>query len=188
MHNYHDVHRRLPPAVVYGEDGTPLLSWRVLMLPYVGERELYEEFKLDEPWDSPHNIRLLPKIPAVFKPPARRARKMQPHDTVIHVFVGKGTAFEEGRAIRLKEDFPDGTSSTILMVEGGPPVPWTKPEEIPFAPEAPLPNLFNLFGDTLRIAFADGSVRYFGPEISETTLRAIITRNGGESLNPDGND
>ncbi|MBI3408540.1 MAG: DUF1559 domain-containing protein [Planctomycetes bacterium] len=180
MHNYNDVHRRLPPAVVYGDNGTPLLSWRVLILPFVEQKELYDEFKLDESWDSPHNILLLSKIPEVYKPPARRARTMPPHHTVVHVFIGEGTAFEEGRAIRLTSDFPDGTSNTILVVEGGPPVPWTKPEEIPFDPALPLPNLFNLFGDTLRIAFADGSVRRFGPEISEQTLRGAITRTGHE--------
>ena len=180
MHHYHEVHHRLPPAVVYGQDGSPLLSWRVLILPYVEEQQLFEEFKLDEAWDSPHNIRLLSRVPEVYKPPARKARNMPPHHTVIHVFVGKGTAFEEDRSIRLN-DFPDGTSGTILIVEGGPPVPWTKPEEIPFAPEMPLPNLFNLFGDTLRIAFVDGSVRRFGPEISEETLRAAITRRGAKA-------
>jgi hypothetical protein len=71
LHNYHDKHGRLPPAVVYGEDGKPLHSWRVLLLPFIAQGELYREFKLDEPWDSPHNLALLPRMPATFAPPFR---------------------------------------------------------------------------------------------------------------------
>jgi hypothetical protein len=60
---------RLPPAAVYGPDGQPLLSWRVLVLPYLGHAGLYQEFHLNEPWDSPHNLALLPRMPAVYAPP-----------------------------------------------------------------------------------------------------------------------
>jgi hypothetical protein len=56
MHNYHGEHGRLPPAAVCGPDGTPLLSWRVLILPFIEQQALYRQFKLDEPWDGPHNL------------------------------------------------------------------------------------------------------------------------------------
>ena len=64
--NYQDVHGRLPPAVVKSKDGKPLLSWRVLILPYLGEGNLYKEFKPDEAWDGPHNKPLLSSMPKVF--------------------------------------------------------------------------------------------------------------------------
>src|SRR5947209_4748780 len=119
MHNYHDTHGQLPPAVVYGADGTPLYSWRVLILPYIEQQELYQQFHLDEPWDSPHNRALLPLMPRTYAAPGRKARLLPPYHTVIHVFVGQGAAFEGREGLRLPGDFPDGTSNTLLFVEAG---------------------------------------------------------------------
>jgi len=109
---------------------------------------------------------------------------MPPYHTVCHVFIGKGTPFE-GEAVRLKDGFPDGTSNTILFVEAGDPVPWSKPEEILYDPDGPLPQLKGLFKNGFRAGMADGSRRDIRYDISEATLRAAITRNGGETLGPD---
>lgn len=183
MGNYQDTHGRLPPAVVYGKYGQPLYSWRVLLLPYLEEQELHSQFHLDEPWDSPHNLPLLERMPSTYAPPPGKKSRMPAYHTVCHVFVGKGTPFEEGREVKYNKDcFPDGTSNTILIVEAGPPVPWTKPEEIPYDPDAPLPRLDPLFPDLIRIAFADGHVQYVRKDINKSALHAAITRNGGEEL------
>src|SRR5262245_32263376 len=162
MHNYEAKHGRLPPAVVYGEDGKPLLSWRVLILPYVEQGELYKQFKLDEPWDSPHNLELLPKMPDVYAAPPRRAGKFPPFHTICHIFVGKGTPFEEGKALRLKDDFPDGLSNTLLVIEAGKPVPWTKPENLEYDPDKPLPELTAIFHEGIRVRMADAIGRWIG--------------------------
>jgi len=71
MHNYHDMHKRLPPAAICDATGRPLLSWRVALLPFVdvAENKLYGEFKLDEAWDSPHNLKLLERMPFVYQTP-----------------------------------------------------------------------------------------------------------------------
>ena len=69
MHNYDSTHGSLPPHAIYGKDGKPLLSWRVLILPYIEEQALYEQFHLDEPWDSPHNEPLLRQIPRCYRSP-----------------------------------------------------------------------------------------------------------------------
>ena len=180
MWNYQEVHGRLPPAVVYGEDGTPPYSWRVLILPYIEWGGLYKEFHLDEPWDSPHNIQLLPKMPATYAPPGRKAKAVPAHHTVCHVFVGKGAAFEGRRGLRLPADFPDGTSNTILVAEAGPPVPWTKPEDLPFDPDGPLPELRRLFKGGFRAGLADGSRWWFSSDTSETALRRWIRRDDGD--------
>lgn len=185
MLNYESEHGHMPPAVVYGKDGQPLYSWRVLLLPYFEQQELYSQFHLDEPWDSPHNLPLLERMPEMYAPPPRKKSLMPPYHTVCHVFVGKGAAFEDKKGLKWPDDFPDGTTNTILIVEAGPPVPWTKPEEIPYDADAPLPRLDTLFRDIIRLALADGSRRHVRKDISETTLRAAITRNGGESLGPD---
>jgi hypothetical protein len=170
---------------VYGKDGEPLYSWRVLVLPFIEQDALYQEFHLDESWDSPHNLTLLPRMPATYAPPPGKARKVPPHHTVCHVFVGQGAAFEGREGLSLPEDFPDGTSNTILIVEAGVPVPWTKPEDLAYTPDGPLPKLPCLFRDGFRVGLADGSMRWFRNGTSEAPLRSAITRNGGEGIGLD---
>jgi Protein of unknown function (DUF1559) len=186
MHNYADDHHgRLPPAVVYGEDDEPLYSWRVLLLPYFEQNALYEQFHLDEPWDSPHNLALLAKMPGTYEAPGSKKSKVPPYHTVCHVFVGKGTPFEGREGLRLPQDLPDGTSNTILVIEAGEPVPWTKPDDLVYDPYRPLPDLRSLFKDGFRVALGDGSTHWVTKQTSEATLRAAITRNGGEALGLD---
>ena len=184
MLNYHDTYGTLPPHAVYGKDGKPLLSWRVLILPFIEQDTLYKKFRLDEPWDSPHNLALLPEMPKMYGRYDGRSTR-EPYTTFYQVFVGEGAAFDGPRGMKLSEDFPDGTSNTILMVEAGEAVPWTKPEDLPYARDEPLPSLGGLFVNTIRTALADGSVHFFKRETSEETIRAAITRNGGDSLGPD---
>jgi hypothetical protein len=186
MLNYAGEHHgRLPPAVVCGEDGRPLYSWRVLLLPYIEGDDLYREFHLDEPWDSPHNLALLPRMPGTYAPPRWKKSKVPPYHTVYHVFVGEGAAFEGREGVRIPKDFPDGTGNTFLVVEAGEPVPWTKPEDIPYDPDGLLPDLRCLFKDGFRAGMADGSMRWVRKGTSEANLRAAITRNGGETLGDD---
>jgi hypothetical protein len=167
---------------VYGPDGKPLYSWRVLILPYIEQGALYKEFRLDEPWDSPHNIALLPRMPSSYTPPRYKTALVPPHHTICHVFVGKGTPFDGPKGRTLRSDFPDGRSNTLLLVEAGEPVPWTKPEDIPFDPDGPLPPLRGLFRDGFRACTADGARRFIRYDTPEASLRAAITRNGGEQV------
>jgi uncharacterized protein DUF1559 len=185
MHNYQAEHGHLPPAVVYGACGQPLYSWRVSLLPYTDGDDLYKEFHLDEPWDSPHNLALLPRMPGVYAPPYHKRSRVPPHHTVCHVFVGEGAAFEGGEGLRYPGDFPDGGPNTFLVVEAGEPVPWTKPDDLVYDPDGPLPELRCLFQDGFRARTADGSGRFVRKGTSEATLRAAITRNGGDRLGPD---
>ena len=69
--NYQDAKKSLPPRANFDASGKPLLSWRVLVLPYLdpNEAKLYSEFHLDEPWDSEHNRQLIARMPKVFKNP-----------------------------------------------------------------------------------------------------------------------
>jgi hypothetical protein len=182
MHNFNATHGHLPPAAVRGSDGRPLLSWRVLVLPYIEQQELFAKFHRDEPWDSPHNLALLPLIPPAYTPPPGKARKMPLYHTVCKVFVGRGAAFEDGKVNKLESDFPDGTSNTFLVVEAGEPVPWTKPEDLAFDPDGPLPDLSSMFKDILRAGFADGSVRHIPLGVTDVDLRAAISRNGGDKV------
>lgn len=184
MHNYQSNHGRLPPAAVCGKYGEPLLSWRVLILPYIEQEELFQQFRLDEPWDSPHNIELLTKMPRSYEPPSGKRHRVAANHTVCQVFVGRGAAFEGTEGLGF-EDFKDGLSNTILMIEAGKPVPWTKPEDLAYDPDGPLPTLDSFFKDIIRVGMGDGSRRYVRKDMSEASWRSAITRSGGEPMGPD---
>ncbi len=183
MHNYLDVHGRFPAPAIQGPDGKPLLSWRVAILPYLAEDELYRSFKLDEPWDSPHNKALLRRMPRVFAPP-RPPGQAQEGLTHVRVFVGKGTPFEGGRGPR-REDFNDGPDRTMMAVEADEAVPWTKPDELPYAPDKPLPTLGGGPRGSFAALMADGGVRFIPAKLDEALLRRAITRDDRQPLDPD---
>lgn len=188
--NYYQFKGRLPPAVATAPDGAPLYSWRVLLLPFLEEEPVYQEFHLGEPWDSPHNRALLSKV-RCYEP------MMGGHDapglTRYQVLIGPGTAFE--RPGLTWDDFPDGRAATLLVVEAAQPVPWSQPIDLPYDPAAPLPLLFCPFAkpkyflgyETGRTPgfnafFADGTARFLPASTDEKTLRALATRNGGEPV------
>jgi Protein of unknown function (DUF1559) len=186
---YQGKHDHLPPAAICDADGKPLLSWRVAILPLIGEEALYRQFNLDEPWDSPWNSGLLKRMPAVYRTPATPfTASSPPYTTFFQVVVGPGTAFEPGKKLKIPRDFPDGASDTILIMEGATPVPWTKPDDLLFDPKAPLPSFGGIFtgqDEIMFAAFCDGGVRSLNKRISEETLRRAIIRNDGQPLNLD---
>src|SRR4051812_39897469 len=106
MSNYEATHGSFPPHALYGKDGKPLLSWRVLILPFMQQNELFQRFRLDEPWNSPHNLALLPEMPKTYGRYDGN-KTVEPYTTFYQVFVGKGAAFE-GRNGMKREDFLDG--------------------------------------------------------------------------------
>jgi hypothetical protein len=184
---YAKANGRLPPAAVYGQGGQPLLSWRVLLLPTLEQegkvgRSLFARFKLDEPWDSPHNLPLLKEMPEAYALP-RKFVEPEPGLTHYRVFVGKGAAFDGPEGVSLA-DFPDGPEQTFLVVEAAEAVPWTKPDELDFASGKPLPALGFALPHFFMAAMTDGSVRRVDKGIPEASLRAVISRNGGEKVPP----
>jgi hypothetical protein len=198
MHDYAETHGgRLPPAFSLDANGKPLLSWRVLILPYVEQNHLYQQFHLGEPWDSPHNIALLSSMPRIYSSPTELPVEVQaePFSTFYQVFTGEGTAFEGSQGLRLYQDFPKGTSNTFLVVEAGQAVPWTKPDDLAYDKAGPMPPLggvftgesrFSLFGSNrvkgFHAALGDGSVRFFPSTTGEATLRGAITRDEATPL------
>jgi hypothetical protein len=187
MHNFNDAYQgKLPAHAIYSKDGKPLLSWRVAILPYLDQADLYRQFKRDEPWDSEHNKKLIPLMPKVYlaptAPPAR-----EPGRTYYQIFVGGGAPWERGpKQPSIPRTFTDGMSNTILVAEAGEPVIWTRPDDLPYDPDKPLPKLGNVWNRAgFMVAMADGSVRTIAPTVSEKTIRAAITAAGGEILGPD---
>jgi RNA polymerase sigma factor (sigma-70 family) len=181
MHNFHDTYKHLPPAAIYGKDGKPLLSWRVAILPYLDQDNLYRQFKLDEPWDSPHNKKLLEVVPAPYVPVRGKAPA---GSTFYQVFTGPHTLFEGKQGMRFSQ-VTDGLSNTILVAEAGKAVPWTKPADLPYAADKALPKLGGLFGNGFHILWADGSVRFVRQPVNEQMLRWAITRDDGNIVDHD---
>jgi hypothetical protein len=164
-----------PPAAG-GKGIHPNLSWRVTLLPYIEEKVLYNQFHLDEPWDSPHNRQLLTRMPDLYRIPETDD---PPGMTRYRVFVGKAAAFElpepgardpRGRRI---QDFKN-LGDTILVVESADPVPWTKPDELVYDPEGPLPRLSQVAGGPRALMGGGTDVRVLDPNMPEAELRKLI--------------
>jgi hypothetical protein len=146
------------------------LSWRVALLPYLEQVNLYKQFKLNEPWDSENNKKLLAKMPPTYRSPFAPKNSTK---TYYQGFAGPGTMFEPGAKISLAA-VPDGTSNTVAVAECGPAVEWSKPADLPYDPKKPLSKLELPYKNVLIVAMGDGSARALKPDIDETNLRHLI--------------
>ncbi len=171
-----------PAAAIIGPNGTPLLSWRVAILPYLGESEkaLYGQFKLSEPWDSPNNKALLAKMPKVYAPVVAKDGEKDKNVTHYLGFVGGGALFDEDRMVNINS-VTDGTSNTLMIAEAVTGVPWTKPEDLAFKGRSLLPQLGGQFKEGFVGVTADGA-RLFKKSLNPTLLVEMITRGGIEVI------
>lgn len=185
MHNYDATFKGMPAHAIYSKDGkTPLLSWRVAILPFVEQNALYQQFKLDEPWDSPHNKKLIPMMPKLYAPTVE-VKGLQEGMTFYQVVTGWNTAFNGPKGIGFQQ-ITDGTSNTIMIVEASDPVIWTKPADVVMPRNSRMaPKLGGLLGDIMVVGYFDGSVRIMNRNTPPRTMRALITPNGGEVIGPD---
>ncbi len=187
IHNFHDVYGKLPPGNdTTGRDanGRPLLSWRVHLLPFLEASDLYEKFHLDEPWDSPHNKELLSEMPAVFALSENLPEGM----TDIVAPFGKNTPLGGDKSISFA-NVVDGTSNTALCFQISPEyaVPWTKPDDFQFDPEAEdAMALFKISGvDDINVLWIDASVSPLPATVSPQSIKAIIEINDRQPLSRD---
>ena len=183
MHRYHKANKHFLPAVVDGKNGEQH-SWRVALLPHLGMTELYTEYRLDEPWDSEANEIVMRKIPDVYIPEfvSGTLNVKDALNTSYFAVVGDGTAFDaDGKGTAFKNFF-DGLSNTLLVVESKRDVPWTKPQDIEYSKDKPLPKLGGTHKGGFSCVFADGHAQFIPDTVPSQLIRDIITRNGGEVI------
>jgi prepilin-type processing-associated H-X9-DG protein len=195
MHNYQTKYKCFPPALIPDKNGKPMHSWRVLLLPFLGEEEekLYTEYRFDEPWDGPHNKDLASRMPSYYRCPDMP--KTDNLSTSYAMLVGPH-AISDGPTSRAIEDIKDGTSQTIIVVEAaGAGITWMAPRDIDAeklrfhdcsGPEAERhasdSEISSYHSGGANVALADGSVRFLPQTIDPKTIKALATIDGHENV------
>lgn len=185
MHNYHDRYKSFPPAYVADEEGTPMHSWRILLLPFMGRLDLYEQYDFNEPWDGPNNSRLQTMIPTEYRCLDDVLGAVG--ETSYAMITGPGFLGDADNATRIS-DIKDGTSNTIMFVEAhGSGITWTEPRDLDGTTMSFLINTDQLgelqgHGTSVTAAFCDAAVHELPATTPPQDMRAMATIAGGEPV------
>jgi hypothetical protein len=182
IHNFAQANRHLPPAYISDDNGKPLLSWRVYILAYLEEDKLLKEFHMNESWDSPHNKKLIAKMPAAYRDLDGKA--WEKGKTNFLTVRGENTVFPGKDGITFG-DISDGTDRTIMLVEVNDEraVEWTRPDDFEYDQENPFKGLGGLRPTGFLVGMADCSVRALkatNEPNDAAVLKALFIRNDGQ--------
>jgi Protein of unknown function (DUF1559) len=180
VHNFVSANNYLPPLKEHrNQDGTSKLSWRVHLLPYLGEIELYQKFKLDEAWDSPHNKPLAAQLPMCYRMAALQAAGY----TTVLAPSGKDTVLGSKDVVSFG-NIVDGTSNTVFLVEVKPEnaVPWTKPQDYDYDPKNPLAGILVDADGKFAIGIGDGSARMIGNNLPVEMYDYLFRKSDGNAV------
>ena len=175
--NYESSHRHFPPAVLTSPAGKKY-SWRIEILPFIEANSIYEKYRFDEEWDSPHNSKVTAQVPSAFAHPDSTSATAASYFAV----VGEETIFTpDGKGATLG-GISDGTSNTILLVEAKRDIHWAKPQDIEFAKSGLLESLGGFHAGEFAACRADGSVVALPFSMGDKTLTELLTARGGEVI------
>ena len=188
---YASDHGRLPPPNTVDASGNRLHSWRVLILPYLGEDDLYDQVNLDLPWDHPENSRLRFEMPPVYRHP-NAARSPTGDVAAYYLITGTGTLFPPGGPLGV-DRITDEAAKTLLVVEGSPlaATSWAEPIDLDFAGMQGRINGGSgaepggWLDDGAALATADGRGHFAAETLPPRTFRSLVTPAGGEPLPDD---
>jgi hypothetical protein len=187
LHNYHDTYGSFPPAYIADENGRPMHSWRVLILPFLESSDLYSKYRFDEPWDGPNNRLLADRMPRVYRCPSETRTDQPSLMTSYLAVVGPETVWP-GDKSRSISDIQDGTSTTLLVVEShNSGIHWMEPRDLHTGQMAreinPLhgQGICSCHPGCAGVVLVDGSVRFLvGDEWTRSDVDALLTVAGGE--------
>lgn len=205
LERYRRDHGHYPTPAI-SQDGKPLLSWRVAILPYLRKRgdgysddygfgepeeegtyaDLYERFHLDEPWDSTHNRALLSQLPGPYRPVRFPYYHWHNRKTGVMLVVGD-TALTPPTGHATPKAAKDGPGMTILAVQRDHPedaVYWSKPADLTWKKNGDLPRLDPITGFGFLAIMADGRVRVVPGRTPAKVIRALVSPAGREKLDP----
>ena len=184
MQQYEAANGCFPPAYIADKHGKPMHSWRVLLLPYLEQQDLYDRYRFDEPWDSANNRVVTDLAIGLFQCPSQPASK-EPITNYMMV-VGPHT-ISDGRDCAKIADITDGLASTIMLVEvADSTVWWAEPEDLHFdqinfainqQQAAWHQQLSSARGER---GVCDGSVHFLRDSTNPQLVKAMLTINGGE--------
>jgi hypothetical protein len=183
---YHDDFSAYPPAIVFDDNGKPMHSWRVLLLPYLDQKNLYQQYRLDEPWDGPNNSKLHSEFLKIYACPSRSEEQPRTDTTYVAV-LGPKTIWPTDRNPSRIADVTDGLSNTLLIVEthnSG--IHWMEPRDLHLNQMPMVINPSRGQGissghkEGANVVCADCSVRFFSNRVLPEILRATLTRSNRE--------
>lgn len=177
LNSYHEQYKTFPPAFVSGPDGRMWHSWRTLLLPYLDEQELAARYRMDEPWDSPHNHELVAECPEVFQSPFWGT---EPGRTNFYAVIGRRTAWPAQHAISIDRAL-DGLSNTIHVVEAAPVACWSEPLDLGVSEWIDAFRQHDRDGGS-HVVLMDGAVRFISTKISQIVLVSLLTPRYGQMM------
>jgi prepilin-type processing-associated H-X9-DG protein len=187
LHNYHDVYKCFPPAVITDKQGRPMRSWRVAILPFMEQKALYDQYDFNQPWDSPRNRPLDNTPMPVYRCPSDPG--LNSTETNYVMIAGKGTVGGLPNEAVTFAQITDGTSNTILVVEVvGTGIQWMEPKDLSIDELSGRLNdgsgkcISSQHPGGANVALADGSVRFLSNTLDPQVLRWLILRNDRQAL------